>query len=426
MKRERLNATSRMSLLCVGGLIACGVIASLTQTVKAADKANDEVPTFRFDPDWPKPLPNGWTTGVIGAIYVDKNDHIWAATRPSSVNASVERYLLDGLGECCSPAPPVIEFDQAGNVVQAWGAIHATDREARKEVLIGKQPPSGPYPDGLWPSSEHAMFVDYKDNVWVTSQSPPSQLIKFTHDGKLIKLFGTKEATSSADTANFAGPTGVWVDPQTNEAYISDGYRNRRVIVIDADTGDFKRMWGAYGKPPKDPQQKDAFGSDRLEDSFSVTHCVVPDKDGLLYICDRANSRIQVFKKDGTFVREVIIPEAPEPTPSPELEALWKLEATRPNPKTHLGSAWFLGFSPDKEQRWMYVADGTNKKVWIVRHSDLKVIGSFGHGGRQGGQFQTIHCLAVDSHGNVYTGETLSGNRIQRFLFTGTRPASKN
>lgn len=426
MKRELLSATSVRRLLCVGGLITCGVIASLAQTVKAADKANDQVPTFRFDPDWPKTLPNGWTTGVIGAIYVDKNDHVWAATRPNSVNAAVERYLLDGLGDCCSPAPPVLEFDQAGNVVQAWGAIHITDRAARKEVLLGKQPANGPYPEGLWPSSEHAMYVDYKNNVWVTSQSPPSQLIKFTHDGKLIKLFGSSEATSNADTANFAGPTGIYVDPQTNEAYVSDGYRNRRVIVFDADTGAFKRMWGAYGKPPKDPQQKDAFGSDRVNDSFSVTHCVVPDNQGLLYICDRANSRIQVFKKDGTFVREVVIPEAPATTPNADLEAVWSTEAIRPTAKTHLGSAWFVGFSPDKEQRWMYVADGTNKKVWILRHSDLKVIGSFGHGGRQGGQFETIHCLAVDSHGNIYTGETLSGNRIQRFLFTGTRSVSAN
>src|ERR1700678_1705825 len=146
MKRELMNATSIKRLLCVGGLISCGAISSLAQTVKAADKANDEVPTFRFDPDWPKPLPNGWTTGVIGAIYVDKDDRVWAATRPSSVNASVERYLLDGLGECCSPAPPVIEFDQAGNVVQAWGAIHLTDPATKRQVLVGKQVGPEPYP----------------------------------------------------------------------------------------------------------------------------------------------------------------------------------------------------------------------------------------------------------------------------------------
>ncbi len=425
MNKTPRNVAVGISLSCVGAVIALGVITSLGQTVRAADKADDKVPTFRFDPDWPKPLPNGWTTGVIGAMFVDKNDHIWVATRPSSVNASVERYLADGVGECCAPAPPVIEFDQAGKVVQAWGPVHITDRPNRKEVLVGKQPEGGPYPDGLWPTSEHGMYIDYKNNVWVTSQSPPSQLLKFTHEGKLIKQFGGgKEAASSADTANFAGPTGIYVDPQNNEAYISDGYRNRRVIVIDADTGAFKRMWGAYGKPPQEPQQKDAFGSDRLSDSFSVTHCVIPDNNGLLYICDRANNRIQVFKKDGTFVREALIPDAPAPPPDPAREMLWNLEAVKITAKTHLGTAWYVGFSPDKEQRWMYVADGTNKKVWILRHSDLKVIGSVGQGGRQGGQFQTIHNLAVDSHGNIYTGETLSGNRVQRFLYTGTRSVS--
>jgi DNA-binding beta-propeller fold protein YncE len=404
--------SSLIGSLCLGALISFGVFASdrvarAEQAGKTAGSAGDEIPTFRYDPDWPKPLPNSWTTGVIGAIYVTKDDHVWVATRPSAVTASTENYFLEGLGECCAPAPPVIEFGPDGKVVQAWGAVHTTDPATRQQKLVGKQPGPGPYSADVWPSSEHAMFVDYKGNVWISSQSPPSQFLKFTHDGKFLKRFGTQEATSSADKENFAGPTGVYVDPQTNEAYISDGYRNRRVIVLDADTGAFKRMWGAYGKPPKDPQQKDAFGSDIMADGFSVTHCIVPDNNGLLYVCDRANSRIQVFKKDGTFVREVGVGEPP-----------------KPGDKTHLGSAWSVGFSPDKDQRFMYVADGTNKKIWILRHSDLKVLGSFGRGGRQGGQFETIHCLAVDSKGNIYAGETLSGNRVQRFIFTGVHPAS--
>lgn len=406
MKRGLSSAA--LGLLCLGGLLG-------SAPAMAADA--NEVPTFKYDPEWPKTLPNNWTTGVIGAIYIDKQDHIWVATRPGSVNASVENYALDNLGECCAPAPPVIEFDQAGNVVQAWGAIHAPEKPQpgatpyapgqAKDILVGKQV-SGPYPDGLWPLSEHGMFVDHKNNVWVTSQSPPSQVLKFSKDGKLIKQFGEgKEAASSADTKNFAGPSQVWVDPATNEAYISDGYRNRRIIVLDADTGAFKRMWGAYGKPPKDPQQKDAFGSDRSMDNFSVTHCIAPTNDGLLYVCDRANSRVQVFKKDGTYVNEVIVGEV-----------------ARPAAKTHLGNVWSIGFSPDKDQRFMYVADGTNKKIWILNRKDLKVVGSLGSGGRQGGQFQTIHVLGVDSKGNIYAGETLSGNRVQRFLFTGMKPAN--
>jgi len=400
-------------LLCLGALISCGVAAddrtAQAQGTRGPAGANaaDEAPTFRYDPNWPKPLPNSWTTGVIGGMFIDRNDHVWLATRPETVTAMTETYAMEGLGDCCSPAPPVMELDQAGNVVQAWGPIHQTDPRTKKEVLVGKQG-APTVPVDVWPASEHMMYVDYKGNVWVSSQSRPSQILKFTHNGKFIKRFGTREATSSADTANFAGPTGVYVDPRTNEAYVSDGYRNRRIIVFDADTGAFKRMWGAYGKPPKDPQQKDAFGSGvRMADQFSVTHCIVPDNDGLLYVCDRINSRVQVFKKDGAYVRQVVLGDPP-----------------KPGDKTHLGAAWYVAFSPDKEQRFMYVSDGTNKKIWIVRRRDMKILGAFGHGGRQGGQFETIHILSVDSHGNIYTGETLSGNRVQRFLFTGMRPAS--
>ena len=406
MKNGLLSTVAR--LLCLGGMIASGLIAS--NQAMAADA--DEVPQFRYDPDWPKQLPNAWTVGVTGAIYITKDDHIWIAHRPNSITAPSENAALEGLGECCTPAPPVIEFDTAGNVIQAWGAIHqiksatlapSSPYTPGKDVLVGKQV-SGPYPDGVWPMSEHAMFVDYKNNVWLTSQLDPSQVVKFTHDGKLIKLFGEgKEAASSNDTKNFAGPTAVYVDPQTNEAYISDGYRNRRIIVLDADTGAFKRMWGAYGKPPKAEQQKTMAGSQK--DDFAVTHCVVAANDGLLYVCDRANSRIQVFKKDGTYVREVFVGA---------------------DKKSTYGNAWFVAFSADKDQRFLYLADGSNKKIWILRRSDLKVIGSLGHGGRKGGEFMSIHCLAVDSKGNIYTGETLSGNRIQRFLFTGVGPASAN
>lgn len=427
MKVTLLRAATK--LLCLVAVVSMGLeVGDRTAQAQAArnpaaGNAADEMPVFRYDPDWPKTLPNGWTTGVIGGIYIGKDDHVWVATRPETVTAISENYLLEGLADCCTPAPPVIEFDPKGNVVQGWGAIHAAARSnARplgkgadpglytgpvKQVLVGKQPGPGPYPVAEWPSSEHMMYVDYKGNVWISSQSPPSQILKFTHDGRFIKRFGTKEAKSSSDTANFAGPTGIYVDPKTNEAFVSDGYRNRRVIVFDADTGAFKRMWGAYGKPPKDPQQLDAFGSDRTADQFSVTHCIRPDNDGLLYVCDRANDRIQVFRKDGTFVRQLVVGKR-----------------ARPGDKIHLGAAWDVAFSPDKQQKFMYVSDGTNKKIWIVRRSDFKILGSFGHGGRQGGQFETNHVLGADSHGNLYVGETLGGNRIQRFLFAGMGPAA--
>ena len=187
MKRKLLSTI--IGALCLGAIGSYSVLA----TNQAARAAADEIPTFKYDPDWPKPLPNGWTTGVIGAIYITKDDHIWLATRPSAVTASTETYLTDGLGECCAPAPPVMELDTAGNVVQAWGPIHMTDQKTRQQVLFGKQPEPVVSVD-VWPSSEHAMFVDYKNNVWISSQSPPSQLLKFTRDGKFIKRFGTQRA----------------------------------------------------------------------------------------------------------------------------------------------------------------------------------------------------------------------------------------
>jgi len=405
MKRELLSTVTR--LLCVGGMVAVGLIASNQATLA---QSAEQVPQFKYDPEWPKPLPNGWTVGVIGAIHVTKaDDHVWVAQRPNSVVAGAELAALNGLGECCAPAPPVIEWDNAGNLIKAWGLIHQIKKgttdggvyTAGVDVPVGKQV-SGPYPEGTWPMSEHAIFVDHKKNVWITNQFAPSQLTKFTNDGKLIKLFTEgKEASSSTDTKNFAGPTDVYVDAQTNEAYISDGYRNRRIIVIDADTGAFKRMWGAYGKPPKDPQQKGMIGTQK--DDFAIAHCVAVANDGQVYVCDRANNRIQVFKKDGTYIKEAYVGVA-----GPETK-----------PSTQFGTAWSAEFSPDKEQRFLYLADGNNKKIWILNRGDLKVIGSVGRGGRQGGQFQTIHVVDTDSKGNLYAGETISGNRIQRFNYTG-------
>lgn len=365
----------------------------------ATGSAADEVPTFRYDPDWPKPLPNHWVTGNIGAMYMEKNDHLWIAQRPNTTTGITERYALTGAGECCAPGPPVMEFDPAGNLVQAWGAIHVTDTDGKTQKLVGKQV-SGPYPEGVWPISEHGIYLDYKNNVWLTSQTDPSQVVKFTRDGKFLMRIGTQEAKSSNDTANLAGPAGVLVDPKTNEVFVADGYRNRRIIVFDADTGAYKRHWGAYGKkPPDGPQQVGIESVDpkRQREQFAVAHCIVMSNEGLLYVCDRANSRIQVFKKDGTFVREAfIVPR-----------------------DIGIGTICALAFSPDRQQRFIYVADPSNKKVWILRHSDMKIIGSFGTGGREGGRFMEVHTLAVDSHGNVYTGETVGNNRVQRFVLTG-------
>jgi hypothetical protein len=395
-----------------GAIFAIAMLVGGSQA-SAADNARSStakspVPSFKYEPDWPKQLPNAWVIGGVGAMFIDKKDHLWIAQRPASTSTVTERYALDGSGDCCAPAPPIMEFDPAGNLVQAWGPIHVAEPPPRptpgaapyagprRQMLVGKQV-SAPYPDGVWPASEHGIFVDHKDNVWISSNAPPSQVVKFTRDGKFLMRIGTKEATSSNDKENLAGPTAVYVDPTSNEVFVSDGYRNRRVVVFDADTGKYKRHWGAYGKMPTDPQQDTAMGETKKLDQFSVTHCIVGDKDGLLYVCDRANSRIQVFKKDGTYVREAFV----EPR------------------KSGLGAVCGLAFSSDPEQRYVYVADPANKKVVILNRSDLKVVGSFGTGGREGGRLLEVHSLAVDSKGNVYTGEVVTNQRVQKFALVG-------
>jgi DNA-binding beta-propeller fold protein YncE len=364
----------------------------------AQSTAAENLPAFEYDPTWPKRLPNQWVTGNIGAIAVDSTDHVWIAQRPGSTLGLSERYGLEGSGECCFPAPPIMEFDQAGNLVQAWGPIHG-----EKGELLGKQV-WGPYPDVEWPLYEHGLFVDHNDNVWVNNQRSPSQVMKFTRAGKFLLRLGKEESTSSNDTMNFAGPAGLYVDAMANELYVSDGYRNRRIIVFDADTGAYKRHWGAFGRRPVDPAPGANRGSDpaaRLQ-QFVTAHCVTMSRDRLVYVCDRGNNRIQVFQPDGTYVREMRV--------APDTKGI--------------GSVHALAFSADEDQRFLYVGDGANKKVWILRRDDLKILGSFGYGGKGGGQFMIVHALTVDSNGNVYVGETRDNNRVQRFKFVGMRPAA--
>lgn len=403
-------------------LVFAGLGAMKAQS--PAKSAGGDIPTFEYDPTWPKPLPNSWISGNVGALFIDPSDHIWVAQRPNSTTGLAERYGLTGDSECCFPAPPVMEFDTQGNLIQAWGPIHGDKSRtaggqgsSRPQELLGKQPPLT-YPLEAWPVSEHGIYVDRGGNVWIDSQFGPSQLLKLTHDGKKLLLrIGKQEAKSSNDKDNLAGPTGIIVDSKSNEVFVADGYRNRRVVVFDATTGAYKRHWGAYGKPPIDGQAPETaeiladrekglgakYAPEIRRQNFDHVHCLVEGNDGLLYVCDRANNRIQIFRKDGTFVKEGFVA-----------------------PKTlGFGSAMAIGFSPDKDQRFLYVADGPNHKVWILRRDDLTTLGFFGSGGRAGGQFVLAHTLGVDSKGNVYVGETVDGNRVQKFKFMGMRPLNR-
>ena len=331
---------------------------------------------YEVDPFWPKPLPHNWIIGQVAGVAVDSRDHVWIVHRPSTLTPREAGAVQDPpLSECCVPAPSVIEFDQDGNVVQAWGGLDY---------------------DGQWPQTEHGLFIDHQDNVWLASSNRNDQVVlKFSRDGQLLLTIGEWGVTGgSDDTAHLGQPTDVTVDPATNEVYISDGYGNRRIIVFDATTGEYKRHWGAYGEPPDDtplPAYDPAAPPDR---SFrSPMHAVRISNDGLVYTADRVNNRIQVFQKDGTFVKEAFVAKQ----------------------TLAMGSVWDLELSRDPAQTYLYVPDGTNQKVWVLRRDDLEVVGSFGRGGRFAGGLGWVHNIAMDGKGNLYTTEVDIYKRVQRF-----------
>jgi DNA-binding beta-propeller fold protein YncE len=374
-------------------------VASWVLEKRAVRAATVMAPQFEVDPLWPKPLPNHWVIGNTIGVSVDAQDHVWIIHRAASLER-METYAAQNppAAECCSPAPPVLEFDQAGNLIGHWG---------------------GPGQGYDWPESNHGITVDYKGNVWIggNARAPEQKadgpalptrdnmVLKFTQDGKFLMQIGHPKASKgSNDVQNLNRPAKLFVDPKTNELYVADGYGNRRIIVYDADTGKYKRHWGAYGHKPDDaPMGKYDPAAPPAQQFRNPVHCAELSNDGLLYVCDRVNDRIQVFRPDGTFVKEVFIA------------------------KNTLGdgSVWDIAFSKDPQQRYIYLADGSNEKVYIIQRDTLEILTSFGDGGRQPGQFYAVHSIATDSKGNIYTTETYRGQRVQRFVYKGLAPVTK-
>jgi DNA-binding beta-propeller fold protein YncE len=376
-------------------LVSTAVLAAivlLAASHPAAEQAKPaaNAPTFKVDPAWPQEMPNHWIMGAVTGVFVDAKQHVWVAHLPETlteeelyeepwkVGAGVEagKPKPVQLGTCCKAAPPILEFDPQGKLVQGWGQGSFTD-----------------FSD--WPRDPHGIFVDHQDNVWVGSHSR-HRVMKFTRQGKLLLQIGEYEKVGgSADTKLLGGPSGIWVDPKTNEAFISDGYRNRRVIVVDGATGAYKRHWGAYGKPPDDTTKFDpkTMMSGALPDQFSTPHGITGSRDGRIYVTDRRGNRVQVFDQSGKYIAEKVI--APATLSS--------------------GSSFVPVLSPDPQQQWLYVADGTNHKIWILRRSDLEIVGEFGRGGRFLGQMLRPHGMSTDSAGNLYVGEASTGRRVQKF-----------
>jgi DNA-binding beta-propeller fold protein YncE len=384
-----------LAMACIAVPLGALVVhAGERLTVRAFARAPAvEAPIFEVDPFWPKPLPNRWLLGSAVGIAVDANNNIYvlhrAQTNPSSnFSESFHRRNEIGAvqtpsqGECCVPAPHVLVFAADGSLVRHWG---------------------GPGEGYDWPASNHRLAIDRAGNVWIGGTGDgDTHILKFAADGKFIAQLGKTPAAGTASVRNsFRGVAKVATDDAANEAYVADP-GNRRVAAIDIATGALKREWGAYGEapdtaalPPYDPAAPPAR-------QFRNVYCAMPSNDGLVYVCDREANRIQVFRKNGTYVKEKVI--APR---------------TRGE-----GAVWDIAFSRDPQQRFLYVADGSNMKVHILDRQSLDVLTAFGSGGRQPGQFFGVHSLATDAQGNLYTTETYEGKRVQKFLFKGVGPVT--
>jgi DNA-binding beta-propeller fold protein YncE len=398
------NRTVVIGASIVALLVVLGITqAWLEPRAEAQGKNTVQAPRFEVDPLWPKPLPNHWILGSTIGVWVDSDDHVWIIHRSSATLGNNEKTLETKQGECCAGAPPVLEFDQAGNLLRHWG---------------------GPGPGYEWPDSNHGIFIDYKGNVWIGGNGgPDSHILKFTKDGKFLMQVGKKGARRKAgatagnqegqvagfvggsnDQESFGRVAKIFVDPKENEAYIADGYLNKRVAVIDADTGRMKRYWGAYGNKPDDtPMPPYNPAAPPAQQFYNPVHCADMSVDRLIYVCDRVGDRLQVFTPEGKFVKEQ-----------------WYEKNT-----LNAGSVWDIAFSKDAQQKYIFMADGVNEKVKVVDRQTLQELTTFGDGGRQPGQFYGVHSIAIDSKGNLYTTETYEGKRLQKFVYKGMAPVTK-
>ena len=369
-----------------------GFNVAQAQIRAATVNAAGDAPKFEVDVSWPQQLPNKWMLGQVSGIAVDSQDNIWIIQRPRTLTDH-EAGLVQNppTHECCAPAPSIIAFNPAGEVIHAWGGPTWNQQTAEWEE-----------PED-WPAQEHGIYVDHEDNIWIGGNGMSDHVVlKFNPEGERLLVIGEwQETRGSNDTERLGRPADITVDPGTNEVYVADGYLNRRVAVFDATTGEYKRHWGAYGNVPNDDidnSQAQYDPNQPLESWHNPVHAVRISNDGLVYVADRGGNRVHVFDKDGSFVAEGVF--------SP--------------PTLGQGAAWDIEFSRDPEQQWMYIADGANKKIWILERETLEVSGSFGHGGRQAGQFEWVHNVTADSFGNLYTAEVNTGKRVQKFVPVAT------
>jgi DNA-binding beta-propeller fold protein YncE len=339
--------------------------------------ATTSVPQYKVDPFWPKPLPGNWILGQVAGIAVDRSDNVWILHRPRTLlDDEKGAQLTPPTSTCCTAAPPVLQFDRAGNLLRSWG---------------------GPGTGYDWPVQEHGLFVDNDGNVWLAgNDTADHQILKFTPDGKFLQQLGRPGKSEGSNSPTQLGrPAHMLIDAAANELYVADGYGNRRIAVFDAKTLAYKRHWGAYGEKPSDGKLPAYDPKGPPMHSFgNPVHCVRISNDGLVYVCDRANDRVQVFEKSGKFVTEFRI----------EPDTL------------RGGSLWDLVFSEDPAQKYLIIANGESSHLLTVERATGKVLNTFSRPGRMAGELKWVHNLAIDSKGNVYTAEVGSGRRTQKFV----------
>ncbi|MBI3047757.1 MAG: hypothetical protein HYY76_05555 [Acidobacteria bacterium] len=372
MKRAHIHVAVVTAVILVAAAGAAR-IADQRDVVSAQARS---LPVFEVDKAWPK-VPPKWKLGDPSSFAIDAKDNVWLLHRPRTLLKPEEAKMA---------APPVIVFDQAGNFVRAWG---------------------GDAPGYQWPEREHGIHIDHRGFVWVTGNNCPTngiknlrpvaddQIVKFTQEGKFVRQVGrTSESKGNADTRNVHRAADVWVHAPTNEAFVADGYGNRRVAVFDADTGAFKRMWGAFGNAPTDEDNcmvmtPKTFPAGPGPQQFNIVHALRVSKDGMVYVADRENRRVQVFTMQGKFVNQLI--------------------------KTDTPFARNLALSHDADQQFLYVGNG--QEISIVDRKALTIVGAI----RVPGLIGAGHQIATDSKGNLYIAAT--GNGMQKLAFKGMSTA---
>ncbi len=395
----KVSRGSMAMLLALPSVVVCLMLVGCADESRPTPANGEpETPSFQVDPSWPS-IPNDWIFGITSGLAIDAEENIWVLQRPRTVAPE----------DADRAAPPVMVFDTDGNYLKSWG---------------------GPDEGYEWPATEHGIFVDHEQNVWISgSGQGDDQILKFTNDGDFLMQIGSAgQSRGNTDTENVNRAADLYVHASTNELFVADGYGNRRVIVFDAANGEFKRMWGAFGNAPSDPTEDEVVNESNPE-HFSLVHGVKVSNDGLVYVADRRGMRLQVFTVDGRFQEQILVGRT-EPDPAVLTARADEMAHGQPvadlitNVSSARQSVSQTAFSSDPEQRYLFMADRSNQEVVVLERESLTRLSAFGQTGDRPGEFYILHDMVSDAAGNLYTAEVNVGARAQKFNYVGTTTVS--